>query len=1330
MDNATPKNRKKRLRSLQETSNSFVQNVSNAVSYYLPSLAKWFSSPTSSNANGSSQRADGTDSSSEEETAESSLEVVPPPSKRMCYNVAGKSNHFGQPDVNYSTSTVDSSETPVTTQSPSNKNSFKRETNYLCTPIQSVIKEVPNDKIVHDYMNTTYKSQYSLSYTTSSVSKKRKSLFDMLSNDTPKKDKRDTSLRKDNSQDFKPSLLASPFYSGKTTYGGAAARYMNQANTRLFKTTVINQHNNSDVNIMSQSTKEIMDLLEHYPSPLSEARRISQYITPRNQSNSDANSYMTQELHVPSIASILTLKRKSRLMDTTKTARQLIASHSSTSSYPYYPKPKTESLSATGSVKNYTSKITKNKEKTKLEANCEPIEPIELPTAVLEIDPNNMPKFNLSAPKSFESSKSASNNIPIAPLGVKEIDNLDTKEQKVCEPKSTADTDTFKFSTPVAVSKDTTLSLTIPKFMFDKPQQHNEEIKENKAKSQTAILNSNSTTKSDTKAFTEIPKEWKCSDCWVNNKADTSNCVCCSAKKPTDQNKTTNNCSNCNSETNLIKNSNLCSKCEEAQKNNSNKLLSMASSENWKCSDCWVSNDQKAEKCVCCGAKNPKHLGTENKSKENELEWKCADCWIKNKSSVNKCIACGGVKPDSKLSSKLTSSPATDLTSSSSFKISDNTFKNIVDAQTNKWQCPFCLVNNENDKSKCICCGAERRNKEENKFKNFTFSANANSFKFGIDPEDQCKDSNKEKEAEKMTVNEECETNNNTLAKTTFNFGIPVNKTEDKKPNLIGDNLEKESTVQKLNFNFGIPTQITQDASSGSALLECSSKVQETAKISHEKPQEVPSVELKLQALEQQALNSDDVPKNSTFISPLPSVIAQKPLQPVSANISQETMMTDKNLPFKGLITQTTTSDEANKPNTFTFPQTDIKLVSDMFNTSPVTGENASTAINSLIPTSANKTSPFFKNSSVNPSSSSNTLFQKIDPIPMFQIPATSASTESTTSLSASTKMFNFGNNGMSSLSQTEKPQFNFSFGNIKKSEGPQIFSAAFGQTASSDELNTTNKFTLIPANTAGNSLALPGNTLGNLTGGNPLISNNLPGNNGLSTGNTLGVSENNSLGASKGIKTSSTSGPPTRAIFGEPAQKQNMWSNANSTGNFFVSNTTTNSLQQAPTFTFGMPSAFDANNTGSIFGSNTSNVFSLQNQISNVPSMFTNSPQNPSATNMFGNPQSTSTPAPTGGVFGNNNMSAANNFNVVNPTPVPSFETISQNPVPTPSFNFGTQQHNTGGVFGFGQQSSQPFQSSVYNFGSNQSTPQFSMGSSHSTVRRVRKAVRRTTQR
>lgn len=78
---------------------SFVKNVTSRVSGLLPAtITRWFSSPSSSNANGSTQAADATDSSTEDEAPESPI-TTQPPSKRMRFSSPGKFNHFGPNDV-------------------------------------------------------------------------------------------------------------------------------------------------------------------------------------------------------------------------------------------------------------------------------------------------------------------------------------------------------------------------------------------------------------------------------------------------------------------------------------------------------------------------------------------------------------------------------------------------------------------------------------------------------------------------------------------------------------------------------------------------------------------------------------------------------------------------------------------------------------------------------------------------------------------------------------------------------------------------------------------------------------------------------------------------------------------------------------------------------------------------------------------------------------------------------------------------------------------------------------------------------------------------------
>lgn len=99
---------------------------------------------------------------------------------------------------------------------------------------------------------------------------------------------------------FKSSLaVVSPFYQGKTKYGGASSSYINQPNIKFTKTTHINNTTNNNDATMSNSTKRIMDLLDNFSSPTIEARRIPQIITsPVNNTNQSLNSTGTSKRHL------------------------------------------------------------------------------------------------------------------------------------------------------------------------------------------------------------------------------------------------------------------------------------------------------------------------------------------------------------------------------------------------------------------------------------------------------------------------------------------------------------------------------------------------------------------------------------------------------------------------------------------------------------------------------------------------------------------------------------------------------------------------------------------------------------------------------------------------------------------------------------------------------------------------------------------------------------------------------------------------------------------------------------------------------------------------
>lgn len=76
---------------------------------------------------------------------------------------------------------------------------------------------------------------------------------------------------------FNPVLLGSPFYPGMTMYGGASSCYMNTPNIIRRKIEVNKQDKNNETCMMSVSTRRVLDLLEHYSSPVTEAKRIPQY---------------------------------------------------------------------------------------------------------------------------------------------------------------------------------------------------------------------------------------------------------------------------------------------------------------------------------------------------------------------------------------------------------------------------------------------------------------------------------------------------------------------------------------------------------------------------------------------------------------------------------------------------------------------------------------------------------------------------------------------------------------------------------------------------------------------------------------------------------------------------------------------------------------------------------------------------------------------------------------------------------------------------------------------------------------------------------------------
>ncbi|KAJ2954011.1 hypothetical protein O0L34_g2224 [Tuta absoluta] len=1315
------KNKEKRSRSSSsEANNSFVKNVTSRVSGLLPAaVTKWFSSPSSSTANGSAPSADATDSSTEDEGPELATQ---PPSKRMRYTSPGNFNHYSPQEPN-----CISNETNEfgTVQSPPGRATFRRETNFVSTPLR------PTDDTVADLTEKdTFKTQHSISAVGASVAAKRKSLFDSPN-------RADTSVRactktssntvKDPSQPcFKPSLLGSPFYPGRTMYGGASASYVNHPNIKLRRNALVNETSTSD-NTVSHSTQRIMDLLEHYSSPLNEARRIPQYTrTPRSNSLSSSLSstsppstklvsYKTQELHVPNIASILRLKQRSRLMDTTTAARQIIASHSSTVDHVPYPvintgthrerEQTTEKEPSNKLTTKVKSRLTRPKRGESIDLETEMPAPVNLPTATLQIDQQNLPKFTFGTPAASKPSPAFTNSTPIP------TKNTDTSRK----PDVVTSANPFQFSSPVRLPADQQPNTEAPKFTFGSPERG---VDKTKHKDDVPCVIGTHEEKNVAKE-----KDWQCADCWVNNKPDKEQCVCCGGKKPSTHTKPPAKCTLCKlADTQPLKDK--CVNCEKIKINNVIKPLTKPDdSSKWKCEDCWVSNDSGAEACVCCGANNP---NTTKASKPNAIandkadgEWKCDDCWIKNKSDVDKCVACGGSKPGAKGST--TPAPTGGFFTAPLPKPPDNTFKAIAKAQTDKWECPSCLVRNDGNKDRCVCCETEREGTtSEAAKKSFNFGVKPNTtFKFGIDLKAQVAPAAKPAEAINTTESkkEESETNNNVLSKTpSFTFGLPAKKPEDQTDSAKKE--EVKTDAPKINFSFGIPkTAAATAAVPATPAFTAPKPAEKPPAEDKEKPQEVP----KVASFTVPIVKTTPKPVGNIFSPPMPAsqaspektmatpIVPEKPIAApliLNSTISVEKKVDNPLLP-QPAATTAAAAPQVTATATFSFGSGGLKLSSNLFTAPTTTAATSGITFGSPLQSAPATVPSMFQTE--NKASPVASPFGKTDAtVPLFQKP------EAPT---PAAPMFSFGSSMSQPQPAAEKPKFNFTFGSTNKTETPSLFKPPENKLAFGAPME--NKFALPGTNSiANNAMNSNGLPVGNITS----PGNGLP--NALSTATNM---VHNPLASGNGLGQS--------GIFGSPVQKDNnMWPTTNNSANMFTSGNTT--LQKPGGFSFGATSTpFNATSTPA-FGASQPNVFGMS-QTSNQPSSMFAAPSQPS---VFGSPQP-SAPAPAMGMFGSPGGGAPPAFGSPSQA-APTFDAPSLTPAPAPAFNFGGQQQATG-IFGFGQQPQpqqqqpQPQPGGVYAFGASPggAPVQFSMGSAHNTAavaqgRRMRKAVRRTPQR
>ncbi|KOB75418.1 Uncharacterized protein OBRU01_07524, partial [Operophtera brumata] len=939
-------------------------------------------------------------------------------------------------------------------------------------------------------------------------------------------------------------------------------------------------------------------------------------------------------------------KARSRLMDSTKAARQIIASHSSTMS-PYQPytcdqsnrnQPDNES----GPAKSQSKLKSRLTRPNRGEDPFGMPEAVELPTAVLQIDKNNLPKFSFG-PTSKTTPTSIANttsNQPFkfsSPLPI----TSDAKNSSLPPP--------FDFGRPVQATVDT----SPPKFLFGKQTsveqlEKIDESEKSRSTEKTVI------------SFAKASNDWKCLDCWVSNKADAKKCACCGAKQPSKEtaataSQATSKCTICKL-ANTQSNSDKCVNCEKMRASpittKSSPFTKKVSSSKWKCSDCWVENEESADKCICCGSRQtekryvPAAAGP-NKMPASSIEkdWRCEDCFITNKPSVEKCMACEGTKPGTKHAPKKLPS----IASGNLFKDPDNKLSEIIKSQKNYWECRVCLASNANDKSMCVCCDAEKQGTDNvaSKFKNFKFNAEPNpGFKFGIDPKVQETNlSKKVDEVPKTKSSEDSETNNNIVPKIpSFTFTLPAKKTDDKV-----DGPKDEAL--KPSFSFGIPklnnTPVATDFVPIKPKSLSATELSDTEKPTEdeEKPQEVPKIPFKaLEATKPSAglFSSTSNPQNAMNAFLNNSEEKKKPASPIKKQPSAALETSKQEFSISavkqssGLFTSAATTATNNSLTTQPAPANTPAM--GMFQKPEVT-VTSSVSLSKPETTQANTT-----------------LFHN-------NVQSSPAPAVLSTALPAATAMFSFGNNQSTNnaprpapatvtatapaITPTFAPAPSFAFGSISSTP---TFGATPQTNASTFSLPTGNSLVNGPSNPLG----------GNGISANPLA------------GNTLGGTGGNGITPSG----SAMLGSGGAAVFNAPAKETtSMWPTTTNQSNLFMANTPAKSA-----FSFGAtptPSPFGApvNNAPThVFGSSAQpaqDMFSMSQSNAGQPSMFP-SPATSPPTHMFGSAQPAN-PAPPMGIFGTPNATAFGSS-------TPSMPSAS-----VPAFNFGATQA-VPAVFGFGQ--------------------------------------------
>ncbi|XP_033224227.1 nuclear pore complex protein Nup153 [Belonocnema kinseyi] len=574
-----------------------------------------------------------------------------------------------------------------------------------------------------------------------------------------------------NTLERSPSL-SSPFYSGNVTFGGANAAGLYKRSRSLFnsnseyklkvprRTNVqVKPTNTVDIDSsgISQTAKRILEALEHFSSPILDAKKIPiknttnlMNATGRKRTREEQNCaspkvglrHMTRELTVPTVPDLLKIRRRQRLQDTTLAARQIVSAQTG----PLLTTPSEYRLrTAADDDPKFRGKLRAKSKRNTLDD--ETLEPVNLPTIPLPI--STLPRFEIALPeytKSADRSTDKENSFKFAsPIRVtdttkslKSINDF-TFSNPLNAVEEAAKGSSYDLSTAETVILDSDESIlsntSAPNFMWSgstapklkekakpKPKVNeptvlgvaselksgsvNDFLSELRKKAKEGEHERNSTPENKEKSSESTidvevlnslqnhNESWECSECLIRNDS-TTHCTSCKSSKPGLKAKEPPRVFGANTiQLKPIEND-----CFGSQ--------FKLSTDQWECSACMVRNKQSEEKCVSCTTPRPVAKLT-NSGHDSDLlkkfkpagdSWECPGCMVRNNGNIMTCPCCNAAKPSSK------AGPKKEASKENTLKFNNKSIEGFKPAQST-WECPCCMVRNAETATICPCCKA------------------------------------------------------------------------------------------------------------------------------------------------------------------------------------------------------------------------------------------------------------------------------------------------------------------------------------------------------------------------------------------------------------------------------------------------------------------------------------------------------------------------------------------------------------------------------------------------------------------------------------------------